>query len=215
VLSTSLAASDGWPYGSLVMIAVDHDLSPILLLSDLAEHTKNLAADARVSLLIDGTGGAEDPLSAPRVTLLGRIARSEDRGDAARYIAHHPAAALPAGFADFHYYRLTVERAHLVAGFGRISWLEAEQLRPPVPDALVRDERRLIDALNQDAGLVRRLAAASGADGADGWKIAGIDRDGIDLRQRGRALRTWFERPVDSVDDALGALETMLRPRMR
>jgi putative heme iron utilization protein len=197
------------------MVAVDHDLSPILLLSDLAEHTKNLAADERASLLIDGTAGADDPLSAPRVTLQGRIARSDDRTDATRYIAHHPAAALHAGFADFHYYRLTIERAHLVAGFGRIVWLEAEQLRPPVPEALVRDERKLVDALNQDAGLVKRLAAESGAESTDGWKIAGVDRDGIDLRQRGRALRARFERPVETVDAALSAIEALLRPRAR
>ena len=215
VLSTRSSDHDGWPYGSLVMIAPDHDLSPILLLSDLAEHTKNLAADPRVSLLVDGTAGVEDPLSAPRVTLIGRIARSEDRAIAARYIAHHPAAALHAGFPDFHYYRLVLERAHLVAGFGRIAWLESSQLQPPVPEALVRDERKLVEALNQDAGLVRRLAAALGGETAEGWKIAGVDRDGLDLRQRSRMLRAWFDQPVERVDEALAAIETMLRPPAR
>src|SRR5258707_417618 len=79
VLSTRLAAGDGWPYGSLVLIGIDHDLSPILLLSDLAEHTRNIVADPRASLLIDGTVGHDDPLSAPRVALMGRVARIDDR----------------------------------------------------------------------------------------------------------------------------------------
>ena len=214
-LATRLAEADGWPYSSLVMIAVNHDLSPILLLSDLAEHTRNLIADPRASLLIDGTAGAEDPLSAPRVTLLGRIARVDDRAAAARYVAHHPASALHAGFADFHYYRLGIERAHLVAGFGRIRWLEAAALLPPVPEALVRDERKLIDALNQDVGLVRRLATAAGAKATTGWKVAGVDRDGLDLRRSDRSLRLEFGRPVETIDDAVAALEPILRPDAR
>ena len=212
VLSTRLAGGDGWPYGSLVMIGIDHDLSPILLLSDLAEHTKNLVADPRASLLIDGTLGHDDPLSAPRVALMGRIARIDDRPSTARYIAHHPASALYVGFADFHFFRLTIERAHLVAGFGRIRWLEADEIRPPWPVELVRDERKLTEALNQDTGLVRRLAAKAGAETDTGWKLAGLDRDGLDLAQRGQRLRLWFDRPAATTDEVLAAIDLLLRP---
>lgn len=130
MLSTHML-HDGWPYGSLVLVAIEPDLSPILLLSGLAEHTRNLVADPRASLLIDGAVGQDDPLSAPRVTLMGRIAQIEDKAAATRYIARHPASALYAGFADFHYYRLRIERAHLVAGFGRIRWLDADLILPP------------------------------------------------------------------------------------
>jgi len=215
VLSTRFAGQDGWPYGSLVMIGVDHDLSPILLLSDLAEHTKNLAADPRASLLIDGTVGHEDPLSAPRVALMGRIARLDDRPATGRYLAHHPAAALYAGFADFHFFRLAIERAHLVAGFGRVRWIEAAQFVPPWPVELARDERKLVDALNQDGGLVRRIAEKCGAASDAGWKITGLDRDGLDLVQRGSRLRLWFARPAATTDEVLGAIEQALRPSAR
>ena len=133
VLSTRLATADGWPYGSLVLIAVGPDLSPILLLSDLAEHMRNLLADPRASLLIDGSHGHDDPLAAPRLTLLGRIERTRDEGVAARYLARHPGAALYAGVTDFHHYRFAIERAHLIAGFGRIRWIEADQILPPQP----------------------------------------------------------------------------------
>src|SRR5512134_1223527 len=86
-----------WPYASLVLVAVDHDLSPILLLSDLAEHSKAIAADARVSLLFDGTHGLDQPLTGPRVTLVGRAARTDDARLARRFLARHPDAEMYAG----------------------------------------------------------------------------------------------------------------------
>src|SRR4029079_19750419 len=123
-LATALPGDGGnWPYASLVLVAVDHDLSPILLLSDLAEHTKAIAADDRVSLLFDGTHGLDQPLTGPRVTLVGRAALSDDARLARRFLARHPDAEMYAGFKDFHFYRVAVERAHLVAGFGKIRWL--------------------------------------------------------------------------------------------
>jgi putative heme iron utilization protein len=122
----------GWPFASLVLLATDAAGRPILLLSDLAEHAKNIRADARVSLLIDGTEGHEDRLAAPRLTLLGRaepIAAHADRAAArASFLVRHPSAATYADFNDFRFYRVALERAHLVAGFGRIRWIEGAAL---------------------------------------------------------------------------------------
>ena len=128
-LSTVLASFEGWPYGSLVLVANDYDASPILLISDLAEHAKNIAEDARVSLLFDGTSrrGA-DPLDGPRVSVLGRAQKSETPHLRARYLARHPAAARFSGFGDFCIYRFEVERAYLVEGFGRVRWFEPAAL---------------------------------------------------------------------------------------
>lgn len=122
----------GWPYASLVLVATDAMGMPLLLLSDLAEHTRNLRDDPRVSLLIDDTKGHEDRLAAARLTLLGHasvIADEAERADArARFLARHPSAATYADFKDFQFYRVTLDRAHLVAGFGRIRWIEAGAL---------------------------------------------------------------------------------------
>ena len=80
-LATSLPGdAAGWPYASLVLVAVDHDLTPILLLSDLAEHTRAIQADGRVSLLFDGTAGLDQPLTGPRVTVVGRVRVTVGRG---------------------------------------------------------------------------------------------------------------------------------------
>src|SRR5436305_382543 len=120
-LATALPAGTqgeaAWPYASLVLVAVDHDLSPILLLSDLAEHSKAIAADPRVSLLFDGTAGRAQPLTGPRVTLLGRAAKTDDQRLERRFLRHHPDAGMYAGFGDFHFYKVTLDRAHLVGGF--------------------------------------------------------------------------------------------------
>ena len=120
---------DGAPYVSLVLVAFDADGSPLLLLSRLAQHTRNLLADPRVSLLFDGTAGLEDPLTGPRLTVMGAAAVLADPQARARYVARHPSAELYAGFSDFDLYRVTIERGHLVAGFGKIRWVEAGELR--------------------------------------------------------------------------------------
>jgi putative heme iron utilization protein len=119
---------DGAPYVSLVLVAFDGDGSPLLLLSRLAQHTKNLLAAPRVSLLFDGTAGLEEPLTGPRLTVLGTIAECTDPDALERYLARHPSAVGFAGFDDFDLYKVKIERGHLVAGFGRIAWIEPQDL---------------------------------------------------------------------------------------
>lgn len=125
VLATALG---GWPYASLVLPAADADGAPLLLLSDLAEHAKNLKADPRCSLLFDGTQGLTDPLTGLRVTVMGEARPTADKDLLAGYVTRHPSAGLYAGFGDFRLYRMAVARAHVVAGFGRIYWLDAAAL---------------------------------------------------------------------------------------
>ena len=111
VLSTRLPDT-GEPYGSLVLIAATPWGEPLMLLSDLAEHTKNLKADPLVSLLIDGTAGLDNPLTGARVSLQGRIQADDDVLARTRYVRRHPSARLYAGFKDFSLYRLIPDRAH-------------------------------------------------------------------------------------------------------
>src|SRR5947207_1883319 len=157
-LATSLA---GRPYVSLVATACDTDTSPLLLLSDLAQHTKNLLAEPRVSLLFEDTAQFADPLAGPRLSLLGQAGRCDDPRLAARFAARHPASAAYAGFADFHLYRVAIERGHLVAGFGRIAWIEAEKLRfQGDASALAEAEVGIIAHMNADHADAIALYAA-------------------------------------------------------
>jgi putative heme iron utilization protein len=197
-LATSL---DGRPYVSLVALAFDSDATPLLLLSDLAQHSRDIAADAGVSLLFDGGVSRHppaDPLAEPRLTVLGEAARCDDPPLVARFIGRHPSAAAYAGFGDFHLYRVTIGRGHLVAGFGRISWIEGAALRFAGDGAaLAAAEAGIVDHMNSDhadavALFAERLVRRPGT----GWRMTGIDPEGVDLRRGGETARLDFAAPA-------------------
>lgn len=199
-LGTSLL---GAPYASLALVAADLDASPLLLLSDLARHSRNIAFDPRVSLLFDGTDGRVDRLDGPRLTVLGRAEAVDDGRLLARFMARHPSSAAYAGFADFRMYRITVERGHLVAGFGRIEWIAgADLLFRGELGALGAAEPALLARINGDPG---GMAALLPSGSEDGWQITGIDPEGVDLGRNGEHARFDFARPVLSAEAALKA----------
>jgi heme iron utilization protein len=194
-LATSL---NGAPYVSLVLVAVDVDASPLLLLSDLAQHSRNIAFDPRVSLLLDATEGHPDPLTGSRLTLLGRALASDDPRCRGRFLAHHSTSAAYAGFRDFRLYRVTIERGHLIAGFGRIEWINgADFLFGLDASALATAEFEILRHMNEDhsdaiAHYARALLGRSGT----GWRMTGIDPEGIDLRCDGETARLDFAAPI-------------------
>jgi heme iron utilization protein len=204
-LATSLR---GAPYASLVLLVADLDASPLLLLSDLAQHSRNVAFDPRVSLLLDATEGHPDPLTGPRLTLIGQAKAVDDARCLARFTAHHPTSVLYSGFADFRLYRVIVERGHLVAGFGRIHWIEScDLLFSSDTGLLAAAEPEILKHMNDDhaeaiASYARRLLGRSG----DGWQMVGIDPEGIDLRRGGETARLDFAMPVLTPEEARAAL---------
>ena len=202
----------GWPYASLVLVATDHDLSPLLLISRLAEHTRAIDQDDRVSLLFDGTAGLAQPLTGPRLSVLGRAAPSGDDRLKARFLSRHPDAALYASFADFHIYRVAIERAHLVAGFGKIHWIAAADLLPvPPPTALIEAEAGIVAHMNDDHAdaldlYANRLLGQTGT----GWRMTGIDSEGLDLRREGLVQRLAFDHPIATAEEARKALISLV-----
>jgi putative heme iron utilization protein len=117
-----------FPFVSLVLPALDSAGRPLLLLSDLSDHAKNLKRDPQASLLFDGTAGLAEPLTGPRLTLIGRVAPADDADNRARYLAAQPSAKDYAGFGDFHLYRFEIAEALLVAGFGRIHRIAGDRI---------------------------------------------------------------------------------------
>lgn len=212
-LATALA-QDRWPYASLVMTASAPDASPLLLLSDLAEHSKNVVGDQRASLLFDGTMGLARPLTGPRVTVLGRLAACAEPGLRARYLARHPDAAAYFGFADFKLYRMTVERAHLVAGFGAIHWIAAGDLLLHIEPAraLFDAEDEIVAHMNQDHAEAIQLYAANllGREAA-GWRMTGLDSEGCDLRREGAVARLGFSRTATNAEMARAELVRLVK----
>jgi putative heme iron utilization protein len=195
-LATQLAGS-GWPYASLVLVATAVDGAPLLLLSRLAEHTKNIGGDARVSLLFDGTetSPTQSRLAGSRATVLGRAVRTQDASALQRFLARHPEAEAYAGFADFGLFRVAVERAHLVAGFGRIHWVDEREILLPAGAAatFAAAEAQLLAELNADAAL---RTAFTGKLGSGEWSVIAADPDGIDVRSGATIARLSFAAAV-------------------
>jgi heme iron utilization protein len=211
-LGTLLRGTGGAPYVSLVNVATDHDGAPLLLLSDLADHTRNLAVDERASLLFDGTGEREDPLAGERVTLQGRLRQSDEPRHRSRYLARHPAATGYADFKDFHFYRLAIERAHLVAGFGRIHWLEAAAVLVEPAPALIAHEADIVRHMNEDhRDALDAYAQGLLGRGGTGWRLTGIDPEGADLRQGAGTARLTFGQPVLGPESARAELVRLAR----
>jgi len=215
-LATALArAGSAWPYASLGLVAVDNDASPLLWLSELADHGRNIAADPRVALLFDGTAGWKDPLAGPRASVLGRILRADAPHLKARFIARHSGAAFYAGFKDFQLYRVAVERAHLVAGFGEIHWLPGDAVLFDAGGAapLAEAEREIIAHMNRDHGdavaaIARHLLELPG----DGWTMIALDPEGADLSNGEVLARVAFDNPVR---DGQGARIELVRLTQR
>jgi putative heme iron utilization protein len=129
VLST-LTDDDGVPYGSLIEFAPLPDGDVLMFLSNLAVHQRYLSAEPRASLLIAPGYSLEHALSEPRVTLVGRVEEVNDRQMAAAiYLEYHPHTRQYIDFADFRFYRLHIQRARYIAGFGRMGWINGERYR--------------------------------------------------------------------------------------
>jgi heme oxygenase (biliverdin-IX-beta and delta-forming) len=195
----TLMAGSGDPYCSLVNVATAADGAPLLLLSRLALHTKNILADARVSLMIDERK-AGDPLEGSRVMLMGRAAATDDPEARRRYLDRQPEAEIFAGFGDFGFYRVKLTAAHLVAGFGRIVDLKPEELLIDLTGLgpLVAAEAEVVAHMNRDHKDTARLYATRLLGAPDGeWRCAGCDPEGLELQDGRMALRLTFPRRVD------------------
>jgi len=212
----TLVPGNAFPFASLVNVATAPDGSPILLLSRLAAHTRHLASDPRLSLLLVQTG-AGDPLAHPRVTIMGsgECVTDPDGRTAlkARFLAKHPQSALYADFGDFAFWRVAMEEAHLTGGFGHQGHFKANLMVTPLDgaEALVAAEAQAlaeVNAQHQDA-LARFAAALAGK--PDGpWQATGIDPEGIDLGCGDQTARIAFPRPVRGLEDLRETLPPLI-----
>jgi putative heme iron utilization protein len=196
-LATLMPAS-GDPYCSLVNVATAADGAPLLLISRLAVHTKNILADRRVSLMIDERKEG-DPLQGARVMLMGTAATSDDPDVRRRYLDRQPEAEMFAGFADFAFYLVTLKSAHLVAGFGRIVDLKPQDILTETGDAaeLIAAEPGILAHMNGDHADAVRLYATKLLGAPDGeWRCVGCDPEGLELQQGRTALRLPFPQRV-------------------
>ena len=207
----TLMREGGDPYCSLVNVASLPDGSPILLISRLAVHTKNILADPRVSLMLDERAPG-DPLEGARIMLAGAAEEAKDDAELLkrRYLAAHPSAEDFVGFKDFSFFRIVPKGVHLVAGFGRIVDLVPKDFLTNLSDAaaLVEAEPDIVAHMNADHTdtmnlyAVKLLGASEGA-----WRCTGCDPDGLDLQDDRRTLRLDFPERITTP----GALRQALK----
>jgi heme iron utilization protein len=197
----TLMAGSGDPYCSLVNVASHADGSPILLISRLALHTRNILGDARVSLMLDERAPG-DPLEGSRIMLAGRAEQAIGRENEIlrrRYLNAHPSAEVFVNFKDFSFFGIRPLAAHLVAGFGRIVDLQPSQFLTDISDAgsLLEAEQGAIDHMNADHRAAMNLYATRllGAAAAD-WRCTGCDPDGMDMQAGTTMLRLDFPRRI-------------------
>lgn len=206
LLSTHSKAVEGYPFGSVVPYVLDHEARPILLISRLAEHSKNLAADARTSLLIHETGS--NVLAQARVALVGKAEPVTNVDDVeARYTRYFPETAGYRTQLDFDFWRIVPVTLRAIAGFAKVHWLSREAYAPP-SNTLAQDEAGIIEHMNTDhRDTLRDFFHLQKLSAVESVHMVGIDCDGFDLMADNKPLRFDFDEPIT---DALSARATLL-----
>lgn len=218
VLSTFSTKFAGYPFGSVAPFVLNHSGQPIILISTIAEHTQNIIANPKVSLLV--FAGDEDLQASGRLTLMGE-AKKMDKDDAdlrARYLRYLPQAASYFEMHDFSFYRIEITEARYIAGFGKMGWIsgDAMQSAEHTDNAqLAAQETGIIEHMNADH--VHSLIAYSQhyhhITGIHA-QMLGIDRDGFDAKvtdehEQSQILRFNFEAPINDAQSARMALVNM------
>ncbi len=213
ILSTHSMKYPGYPFGSVAPFVCNQQGEPVILISTLAEHTKNIHANAKVSLLV--FSGAEDLQANARLTLVGEALHcsKQDEDLRARYLRYLPQAATYFDMHDFDFYRIRIEHVRYIAGFGRMGWFEGGALNAALSDSMLAgQEGGIIAHMNEDHkdSLLQYCQHVHGVQ-ADHAEMIGMDADGFDVRyhvgeETDGVLRFNFDQPVLNAMDARKAL---------
>ena len=208
-VGTLATSDDGHPFASLVTPTCTPEVSILMLLSRLSQHTRHLLADPRCSILVAGTPETANPQTTPRVTVSGKAELHPDPDAKARFLAIHPYATLYADFGDFSLFRLTPAEALFVGGFGRARRLTAASLLPNAEAVatIAAAEAGILSHCNQDHP--DALAAIAGT--PELWRMVTADTDGFDLAQGETVRRFAWSTPVTTATDIRTELVNMTK----
>lgn len=207
VLSTHSKRFEGYPFGSIAPFVLDHDGQPLILISTIAEHTKNIQANPHVSLIVFDPA-ISDMQSGARLTLLGEatLADKQDGALKTRYLAYLPQAAQYFDMHDFLFYRVQIQQARYIGGFGKIHWLAGTDFHAP-PNQLLQQEAEILAHMNSDhADSLRAYCQHVHGISPERAVMLGLDCDGFDVAANGSVLRFEFDTPVIDAQSARQAL---------
>ena len=210
-LSTLSRKFDGHPFGSITPYLMDHDGSLLILISTLAEHTKNISHDPRVSLITHDQNDLHIQTQG-RVTVIGMAQIIADKEQtSARYLRYFPEAESYSGMHDFSFYRIVPEAIRYIGGFGKIHWIDARSYLIP-PYTLIGQEADVTAHMNADhRDTMRRYCLHFHHVEAVNVEMLGIDYDGFDVRTEDSVLRFSFAKPVLDAQQARAELVEMAR----
>lgn len=218
VLSTFSAKYAGYPFGSVAPFVLDHSGQPVILISTIAEHTHNIVANPKVSLLV--FAGDDDLQANARLTLIGeaKLIDKQDVDLRARYLRYLPQAASYFDMHDFNFYRIEIAHIRYIAGFGRMGWIDGTEMPHTqllASSALATQEASIIEHMNTDH--VHNLVAYCKhfhQIEATQAQMLGIDRDGFDVKvtdaqHNTQVLRFHVDQPIEDAQSARVALVAM------
>lgn len=218
VLSTFSAKYAGYPFGSVAPFVLDHSGQPVILISTIAEHTHNIVANPKVSLLV--FAGDDDLQANARLTLIGeaKLIDKQDVDLRARYLRYLPQAASYFDMHDFNFYRIEIAHIRYIAGFGRMGWIDGTELTHTqllASSALATQEASIIEHMNTDHvhSLVAYCKHFHQIE-ATHAQMLGIDRDGFDVKvtdaqHNTQVLRFHVDQPIEDAQSARVALVAM------
>jgi hypothetical protein len=208
VLSTLSARFSDYPFGSIAPFILDHEGQPLILISTIAEHTKNIQANAHVSLIAFDPA-APDMQAGARLTLLGdaTLADKQEGALKSRYLAYFPQAAQYFDMHDFLFYRIAINQARYIGGFGKIHWIAGDAFQAP-PNQLLEQEAGILAHMNADhADSLRAYCRHVHGINTERAAMLGMDCDGFDVQTDHSILRFTFDSPVT---DALSARQALV-----
>lgn len=227
VLCTISKKIEGWPFGSIAPYALTSAGEPIILISEIAEHTRNLRADARVSLITQDSDAIKDPQAGARVTLLGYampVPRLHLEDASRRYLQLFPNSASFFDAHDFTLFQIKVSKVRFIGGFGEIYWLEGHELIAPIADStadpLAPHAEMICNHMNEDhADALRMYAAAFAETQAESARMIYVDSNGFDMIALAggthKHLRIDFPSPVTTTEEVRAVMVEMVRRARR
>lgn len=211
VLSTQSVDLEGYPFGSIVPYTLNYDGEPVMLISDLAQHTRNIKGNNKVSLTVFDRY-ADDPQAGARLTWIGdaELINQADAEIRSRYLHYFPPAESYFETHDFSFYSIHLRRARFIGGFGQIYWVEQDDMRLENP--FRKAETGIVKHMNEDhQKALRHYCTAIKGIEVQAVTMTGIDSEGFDLLADGRKLRIDFDAPIRTVEEARATLAKLAR----
>lgn len=211
VLSTHSIDVEGYPFGSIAPYVLDYEGEPAILISDIAQHTRNIKLNNKVSLTVFDPR-ADDPQAGSRLTWIGDadIIDASEIGIRDRYLRYFPSAESYFETHDFSFYRIRLRRARFIGGFGQIFWIEPDAML--VKNPFRETERGIVEHMNRDhQKALFHYCKVFGGGEVEAVTMTGIDSEGFDMLAVKRKFRIEFDSRIHTSEEARANLVRLAR----